>query len=406
MCCFHVQVVLPAPFCNVHTVKKIVGLIALLGAFPPLSTDMYLAAIPLLREEWGEPLTVINLTLICFFCTYCCFLLVYGPLSDRYGRRPPLLAGLLLYVAASVLCATAADVVTMIIARALQGAGAAAASSIAFAICKDLFTGRVRQRIFLQLGVIIAAAPMIAPVIGGWIIESFSWRYVFILQAVMGLTAMAGVYRVAESLVEPDQGKLRKVFSSYLRLMGNPPFFLLVLALACLGLPFFAFIASSSEIYISDLGYSEKVYGYFFAVNSSAFMLAPFVFIRMEKYFSLRRLLPLSYIGVLLASLVMSLFPLPLPYRLTGPMWFLTFFFAFGRPPGNNLILEQVDQDVGAASSLMIFFFFIIGAGSMWLISCDWQDKIAVLGWLGTGSAAGTLLAWLAINRVFKLKFP
>ena len=87
-------------------------------------------------------------------------------------------------------------------------------------------------------------------------------------------------------------------------------------------------------------------------------------------------------------------------------MWLLTFFFAFGRPPGNNLILEQVDRDVGSASSLMVFVFLMTGASSMWLISFDWYDKVAVLGWLGIISATITLTAWIVINRLVKLKIP
>ena len=94
--------------------KKTIGLLALLAAFPPLSTDMYLAAIPLLGDLWQQPLATINLTLVCFFITYCGFLLLYGPLSDRYGRRRPLLVGLCIYVAASLFCALADNVVVMI----------------------------------------------------------------------------------------------------------------------------------------------------------------------------------------------------------------------------------------------------------------------------------------------------
>jgi DHA1 family bicyclomycin/chloramphenicol resistance-like MFS transporter len=90
--------------------KKLMILLALLAAFPPLSTDMYLAAIPLLVELWHQPLTTVNLTLVCFFATYCGFLLIYGPLSDRYGRRIPLLAGLVLYIGASLFCAVADNV--------------------------------------------------------------------------------------------------------------------------------------------------------------------------------------------------------------------------------------------------------------------------------------------------------
>jgi MFS transporter, DHA1 family, multidrug resistance protein len=277
--------------------KKTIALLALLAAFPPLSTDMYLAAIPLLSDKWQQPLAVVNLTLICFFFTYCGFLLVYGPLSDRYGRRPPLLAGLALYIGASLLCAFSGNIGILILARALQGIGAAAASAIVFAICKDLFAGNIRQRVFLQLGVIVAAAPMIAPIIGGWLIESLSWRWVFILQAFLGVISAVGVWLMNESLTVLSTEGLRLVFRSYLRLMSNMPFFLLTLALACLGIPLFAFIAVSSEIYITGLGYSEEVYGYFFACNASAFLVAPLVFSRMARHFHLRRLLPVSYLS-------------------------------------------------------------------------------------------------------------
>lgn len=386
--------------------KKLIALLALLAAFPPLSTDMYLAAIPLLVELWHQPLATVNLTLVCFFVTYCGFLLIYGPLSDRYGRRPPLLAGLGLYVGASLFCAVADNVVVMIFARTLQGAGAAAASAIAFAICKDLFEGRLRQRIFIQLGIIVAAAPMVAPIIGAWIIESLSWRFVFVLQALLGLVSIAGVWLMQEPLVSLNTESVSRVFKSYLRLVHNTEYLLLTLAFACLGIPFFAFIAASSDIYITVLGYSEKNYGYFFACNASAFMIAPLVFIRMSRHFTLVRLLPYSYLGILLSSLVMVSPFIPLPYRLSVPMWLLTFFFAFGRPPGNNLILEQVDHDVGAASSLMVFFFFMTGACSMWFISLDWQDKVTVIGLLGIAASIITLTSWLLINRLLTLKIP
>ncbi len=385
---------------------KTIALLALLAAFPPLSTDMYLPSIPSLVDSWQQPLAVVNLTLIGFFVTYCGFLLVYGPLSDRYGRRPPLLTGLVLYIAASLFCAAAGNVQLMILARILQGAGAASASSIAFAICKDRYAGHLRQRIFLQLGVIVAAAPMIAPILGAWIIETLSWRWVFVIQAILGLTAFAGVWLMKESLQEFSTDKLSRMFAGYVRLIGNLRFFLLALALAVLGIPFFAFIAVSSDIYIHTLGFSERAYGYIFACNASAFMIAPLIFSRVARHFQLSSLLPVSYLGVLLASVPMIGSSLPEPYRLALPMWFLTFFFAFGRPPGNNLILEQVEQDVGSASSFMVFVFFLTGSCSMWFISLGWQDTVRVLGILGISSATITLIAWLAISRLLQLKMP
>lgn len=383
-----------------------IALLALLAAFPPLSTDMYLAAMPLLVSSWEQPLSMVNLTLVGFFISYCCFLLIYGPISDRYGRRIPLITGLLFFVAASIGCALSDNIYQLIAARIVQGAGAASASAISFAICKDLFEGRLRQRIFLQLGVIIAAAPMVAPIIGGWVIESFSWRWIFVLQASLGGVAILGVYRMGESLKELSGEGLGRALRGYWRLFHNKQYILLAGIFAVVGIPFFGFIAVSSDIYINSWGYSEKDFGFFFCFNASAFMIAPFIFSRAARKYPLTRLLPLGNLGMILSAVPLLFSTLPQPWRLAIPMWCMTFFFAFGRPPGNNLILEQVERDVGSASSFMVFIFFVTGSLSMWFISLGWQDTILVIGIMGILFPAVTLIGWLIINRLITLKFP
>ena len=115
----------------------------------------------------------------------------------------------------------------------------------------------------------------------------------------------------------------QRVFRGYLRLVGNKQFFLLTLAFAVIGLPFFAFIAVSSNVYINVLGYSERKYGYFFTCNASAFMIAPLLFSRIARHVRLTRLLPVSYAWVLIASVPMLASILPQPFRLAVPMWFL-----------------------------------------------------------------------------------
>ncbi|HBT97664.1 MAG TPA: Bcr/CflA family drug resistance efflux transporter [Desulfobulbaceae bacterium] len=394
--------------------KRKIALIALLCTFPPMSTDMYLAALPIMVKEWHESLSVINLTLVLFFVAYCFGMLIYGPLSDRYGRKPPLLAGLAIYTLASVACALAPNALTLIIARIFQALGGAAASTVVFAICKDLFEGAVRQRVFVQLGVITAGAPILAPIIGGWIISLASWRWIFALLTLFGAVSAIGVYRMEETLKERGDASVPQAFMGYFRLCGNIPFILLTLSFSCTGLPLFAFLAASSDIYISNLGYDEHQYGLFFAANASAFLIAPLAFMKAGKHFPLRWLLPLSYFGVLIfaACIVGQTLPppytlkglLPLPYTLAVPMWLLTFSFSFGRPPGNNLILEQVKKDVGAASSMMVFIYFITGALAMWVISLAWADKIAVLGWIGVAGAAVTLCGWFAARLWFSVK--
>lgn len=381
----------------------IILLLALLSAFPPLATDMYLPALPLLQQEWGVPLVAINLTLVTFFMTYCGFLLVYGPLSDRYGRKPPLLAGVSLFILSCVVCGLSQGAGMMIGGRILQGAGAAAASAIVFAISKDRFTGKQRQRVFIQIGVIVATAPMIAPILGGWIITLFSWRWIFLLQALLGTVALAGVLRMDESLRVATRPGFREVAASYLRLFRNKKYIWLLLTLSCTCVPVFAFIGGSSDLYITRFGYDERQFGYFFGFNALAFVLAPLSFSRLARHYATTRLMPWAFTGMLVSSLLLLCPWIPEPWRLTLPMFFLTFSFSFCRPAGNNLILEQVDRDTGAASSLMVFFYFMIGALAMWFFSFDWNDKIVVLGRMGVVSVGCTLLLWQVVTRRLQL---
>lgn len=383
------------------SMMRIVFLLSLLAAFPPLSTDMYLPAIPQLINDWNQPLVVVNLTLICFFLTYCLFMLVYGPVSDRFGRRRPLLVGIGIYVVASLLCAVANDVYTLIAARVFQASGAASASALSLAMCKDLFETKTRERIMAYMAVIVALAPMLAPVIGGWMIHYFSWRWVFVVQAAMGIIAWGGVFRMAEPLQQFERISIGQIGLVYVRLLRNRRYIGLMIAMSILILPFFGFLAGSSEIYMSHFGMDERQFGYFFGFNALALMFGPFAFSVLTRSFSSRSLLTLSFVGIVLASIVLAVLPHHSPWSLAIPMWVLSFFFGLNRPPSNNLILEQVQHDVGAASALVVFAVMTIGAAGMGIISMAWQDKILVLGVMGSIVGAITLAFWLIyVNRL------
>ncbi|MFO7495705.1 MAG: MFS transporter, partial [Desulfobacterales bacterium] len=227
---------------------RLLLLLSLLSAFPPLATDMYLPAIPLLVQRWHQPLAVVNLTLIGFFVGYCGFLLIYGPLSDRFGRRRPLLVGIAIFILASLLCALSDNVVSLIVFRVLQAAGAASASVLALAISKDVYGGHERERILAWIGVIMALAPMLGPVFGGWIMTWFSWRWVFVTQASVALVAWVGVLWMPETLQTPTSTGARQSAASYLELLGNRRYIGFALMMAIVVLPHFVFIAVSSDI--------------------------------------------------------------------------------------------------------------------------------------------------------------
>ncbi|WP_020674813.1 multidrug effflux MFS transporter [Geopsychrobacter electrodiphilus] len=369
-------------------------LLVLLSAFPPLSTDMYLPAIPLLQKDWHQPLSVVNLTLIGFFISYCVFLLIYGPLSDRFGRKPPLLVGITLFIFASLLCALSGNVTSLILSRVLQAAGAAAAATLSLAMTKDIYVSEERVRILAWMGVIMALAPAIAPIIGGWLLVWFSWHWIFVFQASVATIALIGVFRMQETLHEKSPSGALETVKIYLSLFQNRRYLAYALMVSLTVMPLFAFIAGSADIYITRFGLSEQIFGYLFAINALGFMAGSFLCTRLLHRLTSGRVMTLGFIGILLGGILMLLKLFPAPWSLTVPMTLVTFSLGLSRPPSNNLVLEQVSRNAGAASSLLVFLYFGMGAVSMWVISNDWTDKIQIIGILSTAVGVTALSLW------------
>jgi len=378
---------------------KILWLLALLSSFPPLSTDMYLPAIPLLQKTWQQPLSMINLTLVGFFVSYCICLLFYGPLSDRFGRRPPLLAGIVIYILASLMCALSNNVFSLICFRVLQAAGGASASALALAISKDVYQGHERERVLAYIGVIMALAPMLAPVLGGWVMIWVSWQWIFVIQAVIGLAGWIGVYRMPETLAEPSDTTMIQTAGIYLQLLQNKRYLGFALLMSLVVLPHFAFIGGSADIYITRMGLSEQAFGWFFALNAAAIMAGSFACTRLLGRVRSRSLLTASFAGILLGGLVMVSDLVSGAWGLGLPMAITSFSFGLSRPPSNNLVLEQVERHAGAASSLLVFIYFMMGAFSMWLISLDWVDKVHLIGLLAAGCGGMLLFFWMIVSK-------
>ncbi|WP_410509555.1 multidrug effflux MFS transporter [Methanosarcina hadiensis] len=379
--------------------KGTLPLLALLTAFPAMSTDMILPAVPSLAEMWNQPLSVINLILVCFFVTYGFSLLFYGPISDRFGRRRPLLAGLSVYIAASMLCAFATNAPMLIGFRILQAAGAAASSSISMAMTKDIFSGHERERILAYTAVIMALAPMIAPVLGGWILTDFSWQWIFLIQAVMGVIGIIGVLRFPETLSRVSDLPLSRMMHSYGRLLFNPSYIAMVLVMSASLFPLYSFIAGSSAIYVNGFGLSEQKYSYFFAFNALALMVGSFSCLKLSRSISSGSLMTIGFAGVFLGGVFILLTGQHGPWSFALPMFLITFSLGLSRPPSNNFVLEQVDRDAGSASSLLIFCYFTLGAVGMWFISLDWADKIPVLGTIALSCGAMVLAAWFILQK-------
>jgi DHA1 family bicyclomycin/chloramphenicol resistance-like MFS transporter len=373
-------------------------LIILLAAFPPLSTDMYLPAIPTLCTVWGITLAQTNLSLVAFFVSFSAFLLLYGPLADRFGRRPVLLGGVSLFIAGSLLCAGAASITILVLARIIQGCGAAAGSAMALALTKDLYRGNEQKKILAYIGVLIPLCPMLAPTIGALMLRYVSWRAIFLAQAALALPALYGSFRLKEPMTTTHVGGggVLAAIERYGRLVRNGGYMVYTLTFSVTGFSFFAFLAGSSDIYIRSFGMTEQVYSLYFAFNALAMTLGSLLCARVFVNFESGRILIISLVGMFFSTGILLIPGKATPTNFALSMFAYSMFLGMGRPISNHVILKQVRQDTGTASSLLTFFNFMCGAIAMELISLDWSSKpmvIAVMGLVGSTIPFAAILA-------------
>ena len=188
------------------------ALLGLLTAFGPMATDIYVPSMPSIGRLFGVGTAQVQLTLSSYLVGYALGQVVYGPIADRFGRRPALLLALALFCAAGLCCAVATGIETLIAARGLQALGAAGVVLLPRAIVRDLHTGDAAGRELSRIGAIMSIVPVIAPLIGGVVQMTFGWRANFFVVVVVGIAAAAIVWRsLPETLQRRAAGPVRFV---------------------------------------------------------------------------------------------------------------------------------------------------------------------------------------------------
>ena len=254
------------------------SLIIILGAlssFGPLSMDMYLPSLPSLTRDLGASASAGQLTLTSCMLGIALGQLVAGPVSDRLGRRQPLLVGLTGYMVASFVCAFMPSIWPLIGVRFIQGLAGGSGIVIARAVVRDLFDGATAARLFSTLMMITGVAPVAAPLIGGQVLRISSWRGVFVLLGAVGLPLLlTAVFGLRETLPESQRhdGGLLQTLRTFKRLMSDRRFAPYALAFSLSFGAMFAYIAGSSYVLENVFGTSPQVFSVVFAVNSVGFV--------------------------------------------------------------------------------------------------------------------------------------
>lgn len=380
--------------------KGLVLFITLMNMFIPLSTDLYLPALPTMSTYFHVSSALTNLTLVSFFFFYAVGTLFWGPMSDKYGRKKILLIGTIFYVFASAACAVSLNVYMLIAARIVQGIGAGAITAVSMALIKDCFSGKQRETILAIVQSVAGLAPMIAPVLGAILLQFTDWRGSFIVLTVVGLLCLLLAFLYQETLSDEERYE-GTVLGSLGRLVAvgkNIGFLVPCIIFSLYNLAFMGYIAMSSYIYVDVFGLSEQLYSYFFAANAALSMIGPMLYVRFmtgfdKKKFALTCFALYAVCGIFIVVLggnAPFLFWLGFaPFSLAGTIT---------RPFGTNIMLDQQSGDTGSASSLINGVATVLGSIGM-MCAAMWGNIVAGLGIMICLTGIVSILGWLLLMR-------
>jgi MFS transporter, DHA1 family, multidrug resistance protein len=337
-------------------------------AIGPLSIDMYLPAFPEIADEFGASASVVQLTLTACVTGLALGQLLIGPLSDRFGRRLPLVAALITYAVASVLCSLAPSVVVLLALRLVQGLAGAGAVVIVSAVVRDLYSGAAASRLFSSLIMVMGLAPILAPLAGAQVLALTSWRGIFLALAVASalIAALVGL-RLGETLPperRSDEGLSRTLQT--MRALLRDRWFVGHALAGSLGFgALFAYVAGSPFVLQGIYGVSPQLYSVLFAMNGLGLIAASQVNARLVGRFGPSRLLRAGLLGIAASSgtlLVVALIGGLGVGAVLVPMFAVVSSLPFVLPNSMALALADHAAVAGTASALLGASQFLMGA--------------------------------------------
>ncbi len=384
-------------------IAKLDLLLAMMIALGPLSTDMYLPAFPAMSAELHGDAALAPLTLAGWFGGIALGQLVHGPLSDRFGRKTPLLLGTLLYVVASVGCALASSISVLVLFRALAAFGGAAGLVIHRAIIRDVATsGDAAARIVSRLQLIMSVVPMLAPSVGGLIVQTAGWRTIFWVAAAYGLLCMLVAQRHLRETRPPGtriSESVDAIVPQYWAVLRDRGFTAHVLTGSFATLSLFAFLGGAPAVFLLHYGMTPTLFGAMLAANGAAYALGTWLNVTAIRRFGLSLTLSLSAGGLLCGAVVMLLCAVSGIGGLWGieaPMIFMTLVLGCLLPDAGIGAIGPHRRQAGIASALygaIIFAIGALGTIGVGLVGTTGAIPLAAVVMLGAGLAwASSLL--------------
>ncbi|MFJ2955637.1 multidrug effflux MFS transporter [Streptomyces sp. NPDC087270] len=342
-----------------------------LTALPPLSMDMYLPALPRVSQALHASSATAQISVTACLAGMALGQLVVGPLSDRWGRRAPLLTGMVIYVLATVACAFAPTVALLIAFRLIQGLAGSAGIVISRAVVRDMYDGLAMARFFSNLQLISGVAPIIAPAIGGQVLRLTDWRGIFVLCAVVGTLLTLVCWRRLQESLPPEgrhAGGLTSTFGSIRGLVADRVFTGYVLAASFAFAALFTYVSASSFVVQDIYGASPQTYGLLFGLNSVGLVaVGQFNGKVLMGRVEMNKVLGVGLALITLASTALVLLTTGVLGRATLPeiaaaLFVLMASMGLVMPTANTSALLRTRRHAGAASALLGTSSFLVGA--------------------------------------------
>ena len=359
-------------------------------------------------QEWGAIFSTsqadVQLTFSGYVVAYGALQLVYGPLSDRHGRKPILMLGLVVAGLASVMAALANDIATLTAARILQGAGSAASMVVSRSMVQDLFTGPQRTRVMAYIGMALGMCPPLATLMGGQIHVRFGWQTNFVLLAVLAavllLAAWWGLPRVAKPAPAPGHW-LRAMLSAYARLLREPRFLLYVAILAATTATFYAFLAGA-PIVLKGYGIGPDGIGWFIMAVPVSYILGNFMTSRLIAQAGESRVMAWGQaltLGGLVVMLALGLGGVQTALAVALPLLLLGLGHGLLNPPTLAGTVSVLPALAGSAAAVAGLMQQLTGAAGGYLVGLVPHEGAVNLGWMMLGFALTGATAQFFLRR-------
>ncbi|MFJ5994184.1 multidrug effflux MFS transporter [Streptomyces sp. NPDC092370] len=388
-------------------------LLGSLTAVPPLAMDMYLPSLPEVTRSLHAPAATVQLTLTTCLAGMALGQLVVGPMSDRWGRRRPLLAGLAVFVVATVLCALAPTIELLVACRLAQGLAGAAAIVIARAVVRDLYDGMAMARFFSTLMLISGVAPVVAPLIGGQVLRVTDWRGVFVVLTVIGVLIGVLVWaRLPETLApaERHSGGVGEALRAMRTLLADRSFTGYMLTGGFAFAALFAYISASPFVIQEIYGASPQTFSLLFGVNSVGLVVVGQINGKLlVGRVSLDRVLGIGLAVVIAAATALLLMSLGVfgevglaPVAVA--LFVLMSAMGITLPNTQALALMRTKHAAGSASALLGTSSFLIGAIASPLVGVAGEDTAVPMAVVQLAAALVALACFMGMCRPWKKK--